>query len=1313
MPRWLRVVTTTRKERPVLDRLRGLRAKEIYARDPRNLNDIDRYLALRLDSPNLAERLAASRTSAQGVAAVLREKCDGNFLYVQQALDGIERDQHGLDDLAALPPGLYGLYESFFGRHFPDEADYVDVRRLLEVMVAARQPLTESQLAAATGLDRHRELPAVLHRLASYLSRCDRGDGPTSYTAFHRSLIDWLTDPELRGTRYSVVAEVGHDHLASMCWLEYQRGPQEMSPYALSHLPAHLTESRRWDDVESLLTDIFYLEARAQAGQLFDLVADFSAATLSLPEDRPKKRILRLLPEALARDISFIARRVHDYPQGLFQCLWNSCWWYDCSEAAAHYETPPSGWTPATAPWLVEGKPKLCQLLEEWERQKGERTPGFPWIRSLRPPVPSLGSRVQMRLAGHKEQPLRLRLTRDGTRMISVARDGEAIVWDLASGRQILQFFLPHYEVNLSPDDLHLACCGQGSVSVWRVDTGEQVAEWHAELRSGPWFSRGGATIVGCCKDGGIGEWDTFSGRQLRQVGADCGYVNDKCTMSADGKWLAFEARMYDGHSDSRSFVAELCTGQLREIVSDDRTLSALAFCPGSQHLAIVLADSIRIYAIPSLAEMSRILRPERDCMLIIALAFSSDAKRMLTVDHGPDRVRVWDVDSGAQVAEHVDYTNWVPFDARFLADGRVANLSGDCTIVVWDPDVPTTALIPIDHTEGDSSGYISCVGYSGDGTLLATGGSDGTLRLWDGRCFHSLQRLTAEWNSTVDTVFFSPDGRTVVSGAGGVKVGADSSGRKVRSYSFYSQEFRVWDLATGDPLDHFPAAKVTEAQFLPDGRRVVSAYEDGTLRFWDLKTGDLNACLKGHADTILTLSVSGDGSLLASGSRDGTIRTWNLRTHEAAGIYGNEQDVAPKRPASSMAPKGTSFSDSEDRAFPPIPLELAWLSGVTRLLCRTKDAINTWDLASATIASHIDLSSKVLAGRFHWNGTVIALAPMDESPLWYNLNNGRSTVLDIGSGPTWELRWSEDSQYLVGARTGTTWLYHLESAAVVDGPWTAPYRYGGSGVALSPDSSLLARDTEDGVYVWDVRSRKLVCVLRGHEERVDIVQFSPLGRWVLTGSDDGTVRAWDVRSGECKRLFHPAQKILTRVERRWANGVDLERESLDTRIRCGAPFVGSELEYWLPGELGKHEMHLSGEIVAAEQYGRLCAFRLENLPPREPSTSDVPGSSPGVTKKTSKHVRVWLRRLPRTCCNWIITASMVFGGIYCALLGGWLWLLAVPLFLVGTFFAVVGVLFETGTWTIARCPLCGRPALVWQDDVLECYRCERREPVL
>ncbi len=90
LPGWLRVVATTRKEPDVLRRLSGLRAEEIRADEPDNLDDIERFLAHRLGQPGLHERLRASGVSAEEAIRRLREKSGGNFLWTEQALLELE-----------------------------------------------------------------------------------------------------------------------------------------------------------------------------------------------------------------------------------------------------------------------------------------------------------------------------------------------------------------------------------------------------------------------------------------------------------------------------------------------------------------------------------------------------------------------------------------------------------------------------------------------------------------------------------------------------------------------------------------------------------------------------------------------------------------------------------------------------------------------------------------------------------------------------------------------------------------------------------------------------------------------------------------------------------------------------------------------------------------------------------------------------------------------------------------------------------------------------------------------------------------------
>jgi len=188
LPAWMRVVATTRKERPVLERLRSLRAKELDAQDPRNLKDIDRYVDMRLTGTELARLLRKSGVSAARIRKTLQNKSAGNFLYVQQALLAAERGDCKLEHLDKLPPGLTGFYQAWFKRCFPSAESYGHARRLLQIVVAALEALTERQIAELAGLDRESEVAPVLGTLSSFLpERSGR------YAFYHKSMADWLT----------------------------------------------------------------------------------------------------------------------------------------------------------------------------------------------------------------------------------------------------------------------------------------------------------------------------------------------------------------------------------------------------------------------------------------------------------------------------------------------------------------------------------------------------------------------------------------------------------------------------------------------------------------------------------------------------------------------------------------------------------------------------------------------------------------------------------------------------------------------------------------------------------------------------------------------------------------------------------------------------------------------------------------------------------------------------------------------------------------------------------------------------------------
>ena len=380
LPEWLRIIATSRPNQPILSRFRldGIQQKHLDAAGEPNRKDLSNYAYERVSRLEGEGHIPARAGAADHIAAL----ADGNFLFARLTLDALSDPDPAcrlsLDELGALPEKLGGLYHAMFRKRFRDMAAYEqDVLPLLDCLVAARDPLPKGLLQAAAAQEPH-SFQRGFMALSQFLN-----SGAAGYRVFHQSLAEWLAMSE-SSADFAASAATGRERLLAACWDEYQRNAAEVSAYTLAHLPELLIAAQRWDDLEGLLTDLQYLEQKTRRVSVFKLADDFASAVCALPPDRPQRRILGLLDEAIRRDIHFIARHAEDYPQALFQCVWNHGWWYDCPDAAQRYEEPEGGWN-QPPPWERTG-PKLHDLLERWRADKETRAPDFPWLRSHRPP---------------------------------------------------------------------------------------------------------------------------------------------------------------------------------------------------------------------------------------------------------------------------------------------------------------------------------------------------------------------------------------------------------------------------------------------------------------------------------------------------------------------------------------------------------------------------------------------------------------------------------------------------------------------------------------------------------------------------------------------------------------------------------------------------------------------------------------------------------------------------------------------------------------------------------------------------------------
>ena len=387
-------------------------------------------------------------------------------------------------------------------------------------------------------------------------------------------------------------------------------------------------------------------------------------------------------------------------------------------------------------------------------------------------------------------------------------------------------------------------------------------------------------------------------------------------------------------------------------------------------------------------------------------------------------------------------------------------------------------------------AGDAIAVAIAPDGSLLATGRRDGVIEIIDTVLRRAVGPSLRAHKGGIQSLAFAPDGRRLVS--------AGDDGR-----------IRLWAVAEGlgrleEDIGQSPDV-VWGVRFDPGGKSLASAAEDGTLQVWDLvQGGAAGAPLVKRSGDMLSVAFSPDGHGLIAGAGDGEIYGWALPTGDAlfAPIHGAHTSDVWKL---QFSPLGDRFATASSDATSVV---IDFPSG---------------RIVGSAFAGVVGINDIVFA----MDGRTLIGGGNDGALHLWDVNRGEL----IGSSPSGhsraiiDIEQSQDGRRL--ATLGRDQLIRLW--AIGSGTPLAEARavagQSAKGLAVSADGRRLAAGDDTGrVQVWDLDTPKPPDVLSGHAHQVWAVAFSPDGNHLASGDRNGEVRLWDHQGGTTRWMRSAGQ---------------------------------------------------------------------------------------------------------------------------------------------------------------------------------------------
>jgi WD40 repeat protein len=664
--------------------------------------------------------------------------------------------------------------------------------------------------------------------------------------------------------------------------------------------------------------------------------------------------------------------------------------------------------------------------------------------------------------------------------------------------------------VAVSPDGREIVSAGTDHmIRRWDYESGKAIGEplaGHTDSVETVAFSKDGRWIASGGTDKTVRIWDAKSGAPVRVLKGHDDYVSS-VAFNPDGSLLATSGR--DGtirlwKTGTGEPVGEPIRGH------GGQWITTVQFSPDGTLLASAGLDgTVRLWGMAPNQPHEQVLATHRGP--VGGMKFSPDGRRIASVGYvydfsAPSRaatgaaksngrgseLRITDVASHRPIVDGLTEFGYGPFSLAYSPNGtRIAIGGDDKTIRVRDAETGGAIGAPLATHAGSPNALV----YSIDGSRLISGSAhtDNTLHVWAADTDRPMGETLGSF-AKFGPQALSPDGSTVAT--------RDPN---------HDSDIALWHADTGDRLRTIATGHTVAILALawrPDGQAVASVdRDDNAVNIWNVQTGaPLGSPLTGPTGEVISLAFSPDGSRIAAGCVDSSLWLWDTaqkpprrqRLDGSAGqvtIVGFSADGRRVMAASQSLPESghTSALQGETNVFNSAEV-------------MTPSSVRVWNADTGDLVGKPATRKRL---------------PIKEPP--------RSTDdLPINAAAM-----SPDGHRVLISSGNDVVLLDVADGQPVGEPWRAPGSSSASALAFSSDGRYaVSADAQSGnIQLWDTRSgRPLGAPLEGHAAQVISLAFGAGDHKLLSIGLDGLM-AWPGPSQWKDKLCGKLTANMTPVE--------------------------------------------------------------------------------------------------------------------------------------------------------------------------------------